>query len=144
MGLTGNDFEIVGTDLAESVLDRARTGTYMQIEVNRGLPAAYLVKYFTRHGLDWQIQDHIKKLVRFQQFDLRQSMVAMGPFDFVFCRNVLIYFDVETKKKILGEIRKTLEPGGYLSLGGAETTINLDDTFARTTFGQSVFYQLPQ
>jgi chemotaxis protein methyltransferase CheR len=115
----------------------------MQIEVNRGLPAAYLIKYFTRHGLEWQIKEHVRKLVRFEKFDLRQSMTAMGPFDFVFCRNVLIYFDVQTKKKILAAIRKTLEPGGYLSLGGAETTLNLDETFVRGTVGPAVFYHLP-
>ncbi len=142
-GLAGGDFEIIGTDLAENILERARTARYMQIEVNRGLPALYLVKYFTRHGLEWQLKDNVKKLVRFEKFDLRQSMGALGPFDFVFCRNVLIYFDVETKKKILAEIRKTLLPGGYLSLGGAETTINLDDTYLRTTIGSATFYQSP-
>jgi chemotaxis protein methyltransferase CheR len=143
LGLTARDFEIVGTDLAESVLARARAARYMQIEVNRGLPAAYLVKYFVRHGLEWQLKDDIRNLVTFRKFDLRQHMAGMGPYDFVFCRNVLIYFDVETKKKILAELRRTMEPGGYLSLGGPETTLNLDDKFVRKSIGSAVFYQLP-
>lgn len=144
LGMIAHDFEVLGTDLAENVLERARRGRYMQIEVNRGLPASYLVKYFTRHGLEWQIKDEIRKLVRFERFDLRQSMGGMGMFDLVLCRNVLIYFDVETKKRILAGIRKVLRPGGYLSLGGAETTLNLDDAFTRAHFGSAVFYHLPE
>jgi chemotaxis protein methyltransferase CheR len=82
-------------------------------------------------------------MVRFEKFDLRQSMRTKGPFDVIFCRNVLIYFDVETKKKILSELRGALFTGGYLSLGGAETTLNLDDRFQRVTLGKAVFYQAP-
>jgi chemotaxis protein methyltransferase CheR len=115
----------------------------MQIEVNRGLPAPYLVKYFTRAGLDWQLKDHVRRMVRFEARDLRQSLRTMGPFDIVFCRNVLIYFDVESKKKILAELRGTLFRGGYLLLGGSETTLNLDNTFLRKAVGQTVFYQAP-
>jgi chemotaxis protein methyltransferase CheR len=143
LGLTGADFEILATDLAESILDRARAGRYMQIEVNRGLPAHYLVKYFERHGLEWQLKDEVRRMVRFEQFDLRESMRTKGPFDVIFCRNVLIYFDVETKKKILSEIRGALFPGGYLLLGGSETTLNLDERFSRVTYGRTVLYQAP-
>ena len=82
-------------------------------------------------------------MARFQRFDLRQSMAGLGVFDVVLCRNVLIYFDVETKKKILGEIRKNLVSGGYLVLGGAETTVNLDEKYRRVTIGPAVLYQAP-
>jgi len=108
MGLGDWNIQILGTDLSTQVLERAQAGKYMQIEVNRGLPAAYLIKYFTRAGLDWQLKDQVRRLVRFAPIDLRQSMRALGPFDIVFCRNVLIYFDIESKKKILGELWETL------------------------------------
>jgi chemotaxis protein methyltransferase CheR len=143
MGLSGWNIQILGTDISEPILARARQGRYMQIEVNRGLPARYLVKYFERHGLEWQIKDHVRQIVRFEQFDLRLNMKTKGPFDVILCRNVLIYFDVETKKKILGELRGALARGGFLFLGGAETTLNLDDRFIRDTYGSAVVYRTP-
>lgn len=140
MGLESWNIQILGTDLNSQILDRARTGRYMQIEVNRGLPARYLVKYFERVGLEWQLKDEVRRMVEFKTFDLRQSMRGMGPFDIVFCRNVLIYFDTETKKKILGEIHRILPDNGLLLLGAAETTINLDSRFVKRTFDQAMFY----
>ena len=140
MNLKDWKIEIFGTDLAEKVLDRAREGKYIQIEVNRGLPAPYLVKYFNRQGLEWQIKDELRRMVRFQQFDLRQSMRGLGPFDVVLCRNVLIYFDVETKKSILRQIEGTLRRGGSLLLGAAETTMNLNTSLERQTVDGSTFY----
>src|SRR5262249_31559087 len=129
-------------DLSEQILDRARAGKFMQIEVNRGLPVSYLVKYFTRLGLDWQLKENVLKMVSFQRFDLRDSMRALGPFDVVFCRNVLIYFDTETKKKILEQLRGTLFNGGYLLLGGAETTLSLVGGFERVSSGSTVLYRV--
>ncbi|MFZ0479233.1 MAG: protein-glutamate O-methyltransferase CheR [Terriglobales bacterium] len=143
MGLGAWNIEILGTDLSEQILERARQGKYMQLEVNRGLPAPCLVKYFAREGQQWQLKDEVRRMARFQRFDLRQSMAGLGVFDVVLCRNVLIYFDVETKKKILGEIRKSLVSGGYLVLGGAETTINLDDKYQRTPVGPAILYRVP-
>ncbi|MBL8174965.1 MAG: protein-glutamate O-methyltransferase CheR [Bryobacterales bacterium] len=143
MGLGDWRINILATDLSEQILDRAREGRFMQIEVNRGLPVSYLVKYFTRQGLDWQLKENVRRMVRFQKFDLRDSMRTLGPFDIVFCRNVLIYFDQETKKKILEGIRGTLHNGGHLMLGGAETTLSLTDSFARVTVGQAVLYRVP-
>jgi chemotaxis protein methyltransferase CheR len=143
MRLEGWRIQILGTDLNQQVLDKAAAGRYLQIEVNRGLPARRLVKHFTRVGLDWQINDDLRSKVSFQRFDLRSSMRSLGPFDLVLCRNVLIYFDVETKKKILGEIRKTITPQGLLALGAAETTINLDPVYARVVYGAATFYQVP-
>jgi chemotaxis protein methyltransferase CheR len=143
MGLGDWNVRILGTDLSARMLERARGGKFLQIEVNRGLPATYLVKYFKRSGLEWQLKDEVLRMVRFESFDLRKSMRALGPFDVVFCRNVLIYFDVESKRRILREIQSTLFKGGYLLLGGSETTLNLDDRFERRIFGQTVFYQVP-
>ena len=133
--------DILGTDLSEQILDRAREAKYVQFEVNRGLPAPYLVKYFKREGLDWQLKDDIRAMVRFRRFDLRQPMAALGKFDIVFCRNVLIYFDVETKISILTQILNVLNPGGYLLLGGAETTLNLHGKFERVQIGTTAVYR---
>ena len=144
MGLENWNLQILGTDLSEPILERARKGRYMQIEMNRGLPAAQLVKYFERDGLDWRIKEHVRRLVRFDQFDLRKSMFGKGPFDLIFCRNVLIYFDVPTKKQILGGLRGSLFPGGYLALGGSESTLNLDEAYKRVPVGKTTFYQAPE
>jgi chemotaxis protein methyltransferase CheR len=132
---------ILGTDLNEQILARAAAGRFAQLEVNRGLPARLLVKYFRRAGLDWEIDPAIRAMVRFERFDLRNPMGRLGAFDLVLCRNVLIYFDVETKKKILREIRGILRPGGLLLLGSAETTINLDENYTRAVYGSATFYK---
>ena len=141
VGLEGWNIQILGTDLSDSILERAREARYKQNEVNRGLPAQYLVKYFERKGMDWQVKDHVRKMVRFERFDLRQSMRAKGPFDVIFCRNCLIYFDLPTRKKILSELRGALFAGGYLVLGGTESTLNLDDQLRRVVAGRAVYYQ---
>ncbi len=140
MGLKDWKLDILGTDIAEKVLERGRAGKYIQIEVNRGLPAPYLVKYFTRQGLEWQVKDELRRMVRFQQFDLRQSMKGFGPFDIILCRNVLIYFDVETKKNILRQMEGTLRRGGSLLLGAAETTMNLNVSLERQVVDGGAFY----
>lgn len=143
MGLANWNIQILGTDLSTQVLERARAGQFHQIEVNRGLPGQYLVKYFARVGLEWQLKDEVRRMVRFERFDLRQSMRALGPFDVVFCRNVLIYFDTETKKRIMGDIRGTMFGGGYLLLGGSETTLGLDEVYERVPVGKTVLYRCP-
>lgn len=140
MGKSPSDVEIVGTDLATHVLDRARKGKYGQFEVSRGLPSSYLVKYFNRAGLDWEVKDAVKKLVRFQQLDLRKDLRSLSTFDLILCRNVLIYFDAPTKSSILDAIRKQLSPGGLLALGCAETVINVHAGFRRKTFSQAALY----
>lgn len=139
-GLEDWNIQILGTDFSAKVVERARSGIYQQIEVNRGLPAALLVKYFKRCGLDWQISDAIRQMVRFETIDLRQSMRALGPFDLVFCRNVMIYFDNETKRKITKELHGTLHRGGWLLLGGAETAVLLEEQFERLAIGNVTVY----
>jgi chemotaxis protein methyltransferase CheR len=139
-GLQDWNIQILGTDFSEKVVERARSGVYKQIEVNRGLPAALLVKYFRRSGLDWHLSDAVRRMVRFETIDLRKSMRTLGPFDLVFCRNVMIYFDNETKRSIMKEIHSTVFRGGWLLLGGAETAINFEERFDRLTVGNVTVY----
>jgi chemotaxis protein methyltransferase CheR len=140
MGVTPSQVEILGTDLSEQVLERARRGRYIQIEVNRGLPSPYLLKYFHQTGLEWEIKETLREMITFRHIDLRQDMRGLGPFDLVLCRNVLIYFDIETKKSILDQIRRVLQPDGVLVLGCAETIINVHDGFKSETVGSAIVY----
>jgi chemotaxis protein methyltransferase CheR len=142
LGMGAWQIDILGTDLSHQILERAKVGRFAQIEVNRGLPAPYLVKYFKRHGLEWEVSEQVKRTCRFQQADLRQLPRNLGPFDLVLCRNVLIYFDLETKRKILQAMRATMGGSGILLLGGSETLLNMDAGFDRKVGGPAVYYQL--
>lgn len=132
---------ILGTDLSTTVLDQARQGTYSQIEVNRGLPAAFLLKHFTKNDTKWTIKDDLRKMVEYRQMNLAKPWPIMPVFDVVFIRNVMIYFDVEAKRGILKRIRQCLQPQGYLFLGTAETTINLDPEWNPSVLGKATVYQ---
>ena len=134
------NIEILGTDFSSQVLERARSGKYQQIEVNRGLPAALLVKHFRRSGVEWQLSEQVRRMARFETIDLRKSMRALGPFDLVFCRNVMIYFDTETKMNVLKELHGTLFRGGWLLLGGAETAFGVEEWFERQTVEGAIVY----
>ena len=125
------------------MLGRAREGRYTQIEVNRGLPAALLVKYFRQHGRRLAAAATTSaRMVEFRELNLARPWPPLPRMDLVFLRNVMIYFDVETKKAILGRVARLLRPDGYLLLGGAETTFNLDDSFRRVEELKGGFYQL--
>ncbi len=139
-GLSDWNVQILGTDFSSQVLERARSGNYQQIEVNRGLPAKFLVKNFRHSGADWQLSDEVRRMVSFETIDLRSSMRTLGPFDLVFCRNVMIYFDAETKKNILKELHGTLFRGGWLLLGGVETAFGVEEWFERQTIGNATVY----
>jgi chemotaxis protein methyltransferase CheR len=132
---------ILGTDISASVLDRARRGRYGQLEVNRGLPAHLLVRHFTRAGMEWEIEEPIRRMVRFQRQNLVEVWPAMPPFDLVFMRNVMIYFDVATKRRVLGRMLGQLGPHGYLLLGAAETTFNISDDYDRHLVGRTAWYR---
>lgn len=134
--------DLLATDLSADVLARARAGRYSQIEVNRGLPAALMVKYFHQHGLNWELTEDVRRMVEFREMNLVAPWPVMPRMDLVFLRNVMIYFDVETKKVILGRVTRLLCPDGYLLLGGAETTFNLDNSYNRVEHLQGGFYQL--
>ena len=133
---------VLATDISTEMLARSRVGRYSQLEVGRGLPSSYLAKYFDKAGCDWQIRDDVRKMVEFRELNLAGPWAAMVPTDLVMLRNVLIYFDVATKRQILARIRKTLRPGGYLMLGTAETTMNLDDGFELQRSDGTTYYRV--
>jgi chemotaxis protein methyltransferase CheR len=139
-GLEDWKLQILGTDFSPKVLERARSGIYQQIELNRGLPATMMTKYFRRSGTEWQLNEKVREMVRFETIDLRQSMRSLGPFDLVFCKNVMIYFDDDTKRKIMKELHGTLQPGGWLLLGGAETALGIENRFDRQNVGNATVY----
>jgi chemotaxis protein methyltransferase CheR len=132
----------LATDLSQEMVERARVGRYSQLEVNRGLPAPLLVKYFHRQGAEWRVKEELRRMVEFRQMNLVEAWPALPEMDVIFMRNVLIYFDVSTKKHILAKVRRLLRPDGYLFLGAAETTLNLDDGFERMQFEKAGCYRL--
>jgi chemotaxis protein methyltransferase CheR len=140
--LAGWTVSLLASDLSREVLGRAREGRYNQIEVNRGLPAALLVKYFDQRGTDWQLQPAVRSMVNFEEINLAKPWPPLPRMDLVLIRNVMIYFDVDTKKTILGKLARLLRPDGYLILGGAETTINLDNSYCRVEPLKAGLYQL--
>ena len=127
--LAGWRIEIVATDLSQGVLEKARAGIFSQFEVQRGLPIQMLVKYFTQVGELWQLNANIRGMVQHRQLNLLQDFSHLGTFDVVFCRNVLIYFDQDTKAGIFERVAKVLEPDGVLVLGAAESVVGISDAF---------------
>lgn len=138
----GWDVQVLATDINEEVLAQAREGCYGQLEVNRGLPATLLVRYFQQCGSQWRVKDEIRRLVRFDLLNLTKPWPVLPPFDVIFLRNVMIYFDLLTKQQILKRVRRVLQPDGYLFLGGAETTLNVDDAFQRVELASTSCYRL--
>lgn len=134
--------EIHASDLSDDMLERIRNASYSQLEVNRGLPAQFLVKYFTRAGVRWSIKPELTTMVQSKKVNLIESWPSFPPLDVVFLRNVLIYFDVETKRRILGRMKRIMRPGGYLFLGGAESPLGLEDAFERVQFPNASCYRL--
>jgi chemotaxis protein methyltransferase CheR len=123
--LVGWKIEVVGTDLSDQVLEKARKGIYSQFEVQRGLPAPMLLRHFNQIGESWQLSDHIRSKATFRQLNLLSDFTALGRFDIIFCRNVLIYFDAVRKTDILARMTRVLAPDGYVILGASESLIGL-------------------
>ena len=127
--LAGWRTEIVATDLSLAVLEKSKAGIFSQFEVQRGLPIQMLVKYFTQNGELWQLNADIRAMVQHRQLNLLQDFSHLGTFDMIFCRNVLIYFDQDTKAGIFDASRKMLEPDGVLALGAAESVVGITNAF---------------
>jgi len=126
---SGWRIEIVATDLSQAVLEKSRAGLFSQFEVQRGLPIHLLVKYFAQKGELWQLNADIRSMVQHRQLNLLQDLSHLGTFDVIFCRNVLIYFDQQTKAGIFGKISRMLEPDGVLALGAAESVVGITNLF---------------
>jgi chemotaxis protein methyltransferase CheR len=137
------DVTILATDLSRSVLARAEAGIFTQIEVNRGLPAALLVRYFERKGTQWQVKQAVRATVSFSRVDITKTLPP-GMVDVVLLRNVLIYFDAERKKAVLRAVAGRLRRPGYLILGAAETTYGLSDSYEKVEVGRTVCYRLTE
>jgi len=129
VGLAGWRVEIVATDLSQAVLEKSRAGVFSQFEVQRGLPIQMLVKYFTQTGELWQLNADIRAMVQHRQLNLLQDFSHLGTFDVIFCRNVLIYFDQDTKAMIFERVARLLEADGVLALGAAESVVGITDVF---------------
>ena len=127
--LAGWRVEIVATDLSQDVLEKSKAGIYSQFEVQRGLPIQLLVTYFKQVGELWQLNADIRGMVQHRQLNLLQDFSHLGTFDLIFCRNVLIYFDQDTKVRIFERLSRMLEPDGVLALGAAESVVGLSDAF---------------
>jgi chemotaxis protein methyltransferase CheR len=139
--LSAWDVRILATDLSAAMVERGRSGLYKALEVSRGLPAPLLVKYFAKAGVDYQLKPEIRSMVEFSELNLIRAWPAFPTFDIVFLRNVLIYFDVDTKRAIIGRVKRLLAPDGYLFLGAAETTMNIDDGFERVPVERAGCYR---
>jgi chemotaxis protein methyltransferase CheR len=127
--LAGWRVEILATDLSQEVLEKSKAGIYSQFEVQRGLPIQMLVKYFKQIGELWQINSELRAMVQHRSLNLLHDFSQLGSFDVIFCRNVLIYFDQDTKTNIFGRLARANEPDGFLVLGAAETVVGLTEAF---------------
>lgn len=127
--LEGWRVDIIGTDICSQALEKAKSGLYTQFEVQRGMPVNYLVQNFQQQGTTWQINPKIISMVKFRQFNLLNSYGVLGRFDVIFCRNVLIYFDKETKVDIISRMSKQANPNCFLVLGSSETLVGMDSGF---------------
>ena len=135
---------ILGTDLSEAVLDRARAGRYSQLEVNRGVPARELVKFFDRDGTRWLLKPAVREMVEYRRLNLCEPWPYLPKMDVIFMRNVLLYFSPETRKPVLAQTAEVLRPDGCLFLGGPETMVALGSDFERTEHERASCYQLAQ
>ena len=135
--------EILATDMSAQVLEKAKAGVYTQFEVQRGLPIQRLVKHFEQVGDAWKIRPHIRQRVRFEQGNLLDNFSRYGKMDVIFCRNVLIYFDIETKAEVLNRLAAQLSDDGFLLLGAAETVVGLTESL-RPVPGHRGLYAKPE
>jgi chemotaxis protein methyltransferase CheR len=141
--LAGFRTEIVATDISSEVLNRAKAGIYSQFEVQRGLPIQLLVKFFSQAGETWQIAPEIRAMVQFRPLNLLKDFSSLGTFDMVFCRNVLIYFDQDTKIDVLNRVARQMPNDGYLALGAAETVVGLTDALKPVTDRRGIYMPNP-
>jgi chemotaxis protein methyltransferase CheR len=142
-GLGSRPLQILGTDISAEQIARAKLGLYSEFEIQRGLSTPNLIRYFRKESGGWRISDLLRRLVEFRQWNLMEDLRPLGTFDLVFCRNVLIYFDLQTKRRVLAGIWERMAPGGLLYLGGAETTLGVTDRFVLCPGAHQVYSAVP-
>lgn len=135
------DVTFIASDISQQMLTRCRQGRYSQLEVHRGIPEKMRERYFQEVGKEWEVTPTLKKWIDFRQINLAGPWPSFPPLDVIFLRNVLIYFDNDTKKNIFQRIRQYLRKDGYLVLGNSETTFGFDKSFRRTQIERSNFFQ---
>ncbi len=135
--------QLLGTDISRAMVHRTKEGIYSQLEVNRGLPAPMLVKYFDKKGDQWHVKESLRRQIEVAEVNLAKPWPHLGPFDLIFLRNVLIYFDMSTKQKIFDALGRVLSPGGVLFLGGSESTLGIRTTLQRSTGSVGHYYVAP-
>lgn len=133
---------LLAADISQEALERARRGVYNQFEMNRGLPASCMVKHFHQNGLEWQLKEEVRNMVEFRQINIAEHIPPLPQMDIIFMRNILIYFDDDTKRTIFRKMRTLLKPDGYLFLGTAETPMYLDPSFEPLIIGRATCYQM--
>lgn len=133
--------DILATDYSLASLERAKAGRYSQLEVNRGLPTKMLARYFTQSAREWTVKPELRACVRFEHVDLAFGELPSGTWDLILLRNVLIYFALETKQRILKRILPKLAPGGFILFGGSETALGINDELVPASFGHGFFQQ---
>lgn len=142
--LAGWRIEIVATDISRGMVERAKDGSYTEFEVKRGLPESYLGRYFDEMpGQRWRVKDFLRPPISFKVFNLMEDPSPLGRFDIVFCRNVLIYFEPETKSQVFDRIRTVTAEDGFLTLGAAETVVGITDAFQLSTLGRGLYHPNP-
>jgi chemotaxis protein methyltransferase CheR len=139
--LAGWTVDLVATDLSTEVLEKAKAGLYSHFEVQRGLPVQSLIKHFEQVGEQWRISASLRQMVDYRPLNLLHPFEALGTFDIIYCRNVLIYFDAPTKGDVLARLSNSLASDGALLLGAAETVIGLTDKLVPNTQHRGLYNQ---
>ncbi|MFC1504295.1 CheR family methyltransferase [Spirochaetota bacterium] len=136
------DIKILGTDISDLAIQRASYGSYNKTEIDRGLSAERLGKYFHPYGSYWRVNDEIRAFAAFERLNLLRPLVHLGRFDLILCRNVAIYFSHENRKYLFNQIADRLKPHGVLIIGSTESLTGLDDRFIRRQYKSAVYYEV--
>ena len=143
-GLQERHFTILASDISADALDIAKSGRYTRAEVTRGLTPTALARHFRHRGSHWFVEEPLRRLVQFRRFDLLHAPTELGPFDLILCRNVLIYFDEPTRRRVCHSLYGALQAGGYLALGSAESLFGINERFETVKIGRVLLYRKPQ
>lgn len=137
----GRRVEIIASDYSATMIERAREARYTQLEVNRGMPTPMMLRHFRRDGAYWRLADELRRMVAFEQRNLAQPLRGLPELDIVCIRNVMIYFEVDTRRRILDQVHSVIHPEGWLLLGASETLLGFDSSWTYDTVGNTMLYR---